>query len=44
MSRQAVELLRQALGHGFKDLDKVKADPVFSPVHSRSDFQALAMP
>jgi hypothetical protein len=43
-ARQAVELLRQALARGFKELDKVRAAPAFSALHNRPDFKALAQP
>jgi len=40
-ARQAVELLRKALAVGFKELEKVKADPAFAALHDRADFKAL---
>ena len=43
-ARQAVELLRQALAIGFKELQKVKDDPAFASLRDRADFQALALP
>lgn len=43
-ARQALELLRVAAALGFKEFDKVKADPAFAPIVQRADFQALFKP
>ncbi len=43
-ARQAVELLRGAVSLGFKEFDKVKADPAFAPIVKRADFQEIILP
>lgn len=43
-ARQAVELLRGAVELGFREFDKLKADPAFTPLLARSDFKELVGP
>jgi tetratricopeptide (TPR) repeat protein/tRNA A-37 threonylcarbamoyl transferase component Bud32 len=38
---QAVELLRQAVRHGYKDLDHVRQAAAFAPLRDRDDFKEL---
>src|SRR5262249_3351495 len=40
-ARRAVELLREAVRHGFKDVKELKAAPVYEELHDREDFQEL---
>ncbi len=40
-ARQAVELLRGAVSLGFKEFDKVKVDPAFTPLLTRAYFKEL---
>ena len=38
---RAVELLRQANARGYKDVERLKKDKHFDPLHAREDFQQL---
>jgi serine/threonine protein kinase/tetratricopeptide (TPR) repeat protein len=40
-SDRAVEMLRQAIAKGNKDVNRFKTEPVFAPLRSRADFQEL---
>ena len=40
-ARQTVELLRQSIASGYKDVPRIKAEKAFAPLLSRPDFQAL---
>jgi hypothetical protein len=39
----AMEMLRLAVGAGFKDLSRLEKSPDFEPLRPRADFQALVM-
>jgi hypothetical protein len=38
---QAINLLRQAIARGYKDVAHMKGDEDLGPLHSRADFQKL---
>lgn len=38
---QAVDLLRQAINHGFRQADAIRKDPDLEPLHQREDFEKL---
>jgi hypothetical protein len=38
---QAVQLLQQAVQHGYTDAAALKQEPAFAPLHDRPDFQKL---
>jgi tetratricopeptide (TPR) repeat protein len=38
---RALELLRQAVGHGYRDAAEMKQDPALAPLRPRADFQQL---
>jgi tetratricopeptide (TPR) repeat protein len=37
----AVETLREALAHGYRDLDRLRSDPALAELRDRDDFQGL---
>jgi hypothetical protein len=40
-SERAVATLRLAVKHGYRDAARLKTEPSFAPVQSRSDFQEV---
>jgi hypothetical protein len=38
---QAMEVLRQAVSHGYKDLVHLRSDPELDPLRSHADFEKL---
>jgi hypothetical protein len=38
---QALKVIRQAITHGFKDVEQLKKAPTLDPLRSREDFQEL---
>ena len=38
---RAVQLLREAVAHGYKDVAHMKKDPDLNPLRARPDFQQL---
>jgi serine/threonine protein kinase/Flp pilus assembly protein TadD len=41
---RAVGLLREAIGAGYRDVNKLNTDEAFGPLRSRDDFKALPLP
>ena len=38
---RAVQLLKQALANGFRDVEALKRDPALEPIRSRPDFRKM---